>query len=360
MRLTETTSATARAWLLLLLLFNTLPTQADPVPVSVVKPEQRPAMATLELTGTLVAAHRALLSPRADGLVASLQVDIGESVAAGDVLLTLDSSLEEQRLREREADVAARQAQLREQQRLVDEAERLVREKHLPSNELALRQAHLDIARAELSGAEAAHALQAENIRRHQLIAPFDGVIQRRLTERGEWVTKGTAVLELVALAPIYLDVQVPQERYQDIAVGDSVTLYPDALPGRKVVGEVAVVVPISDPQSRTFRIRIRADDPQQRLLPGTSARASFAMGRAGRTALLIPRDAVLRNPDGQFSVFVINQRVSPAQAERRQITLGQQVSTQVEVTSGISDGDVVVIRGNEILRNGQTVTIEP
>lgn len=360
LRSTPSLSATTVLSFMLLLTVTAGPVRSEPAPVAVAAPEQRAAVATLELTGTLVAARRANLSTRVAGLVANLQVDIGDHVKAGDVLLSLDRALEVERQREREADVAARRANLREQQRLVDEAERLVQEKHLPANELALRKAHLDIARAELSGAEAAYAAQLQNLRWHTLTAPFDGIIHRRLTEQGEWVTTGTTVLELVAMAPVYLDVQVPQERYQDIVPGDKVTLHPDALPGQAIPGEVTRVVPVSDPLSRSFRVRIRAIDSQAPLLPGTSARAAFTLNNAQKQALLIPRDAVLRNPDGQFSAFVVSQSSSPPVAERRQITLGQQVGTQVEVVSGLSLSDTIVVRGNEILRHGQSVTIKP
>src|SRR5690606_1264441 len=158
----------------------------------------------LRLTGTLTAQRHARLSTRADGLVADIQVDAGDRVAAGDVLLDLDSALANHALRRAEASVEEARARVAESERLIQEARRLVADQHIPQTEVASREANAALARAALAASEAAAAEQAEIVRRHSLPAPFDGVIARRLTEIGEWVVRGTAVLELVSTDTVW------------------------------------------------------------------------------------------------------------------------------------------------------------
>jgi len=96
------------------------------------------------------------------------------------------------------------------------------------------------------------------------------------------------------------------------------------------------------------------ADAGELALLPGTSARARFTL--AGSGGLRIPRDALLRHPDGGYSVFVA--AGEPPTAQRRPLTLGREADGQVEVLEGLSAGERVVVRGNETLREGQPLMI--
>lgn len=330
----------------------------EPLPVTVAAPVNVIPTDELRLTGTLVAVRRSNLSPRVDGLVARVNVDAGSKVKQGDVLLELDPTLEQHALRQREAATAAAQAQVKEDERLVAEAERLTRDNHLPQNELALRQAALASSRALLQAARAEEAGQRERVQWHRLPAPFSGVIGRKLAEAGEWVTRGTPVLELVATDELYLDVQAPQERFAALTPETQVRVRPDALTGTVLEGRIAALVPVSDAGSRSFRVRVTVTDADQRLLPGTSATALFDLSLGNAKALLVPRDAILRSPDGSFSLFAVVPDGDGHVVQRRRVTIGHQSGTGVEILDGLAAGESVVVRGNEILRDGQPVRI--
>lgn len=330
----------------------------EPMPVAVATPVNVVPTEELRLTGTLVAVQRANLSPRVDGLVEKVSVDAGDKVKAGDILLALDPTLEQHSLRQRAAATAAAQAQVTEDERLVKEAERLTRDNHLPQTELALRQAALASARALLKAAQAEEAGQRERVAWHQLPAPFNGVIGRKLTEAGEWVTRGTPVLELVATDKLYLDVQAPQERFAALTPDTRVLVRPDTLTGEVLEARIAALVPVSDTGSRSFRVRVMVQDEQQRLLPGTSATAVFDLAQGSDKALLVPRDAILRSPDGSFSLFAVAKDGDDHIAQRRRIRIGHQSSAGVEILEGLKPNESVVVRGNEILRDGQSVRI--
>lgn len=350
-------------WLAASLLLVAAGTQAQaPMPVVVAQPQAAIPTYQLSLTGDLVAAQHASLSPRIDGLVTRVSVDVGDRVAAGDVLLTLDPVLAQQLLHQYQAATAAAQATYAENLRLVKEAERLTKQNHLPLTELALRQAALAISKAQLDAAKAEQQAQATRVAWHQLKAPFDGVISRKLSEAGEWITPGTAAFELVATDKVYLDVQVPQERFYQLKTDTPVLVRPDsrtvAQAQEPMAAHIAAIVPVSTTGARTIQVRLLMDNAGQTLLPGTSASAQFEFLSGEQKSLLIPRDALLRSPDGSFSAFVVVDQGDQLLARSHKLKLGLQTNDAVEVLDGLQANDRVVIRGNEILRHNQPVSI--
>ena len=345
----------ALSWLLLF-----APTPApllanDGAPVSVTRPIAASAAETLTLSGSLSAERHASLSPRVDGLVVDVGVDAGSRVEAGEVLLRLDPTIAALVRDEARAASAEAQARLAEARRLAEEARRLRESNHISATEAAAREAALALARAAADGARARERSAAEALARHQLTAPFAGVISARHAESGEWVNRGDTVLELVALDPVRLDVRAPQERFADIGTHTPVTVLPDSRPGARLVGRVSARVPVSDPAARAFLVRVVIDDldADGDLLPGTSATALFQLDD-GKPRLLVPRDALLRHPDGGHSLFV----VADGRAQRRPVTLGPEGPEGIAIRSGLDGGEQVVIRVNEVLRDGQPVTI--
>jgi RND family efflux transporter MFP subunit len=329
---------------------------ADGAPVEVVTPKRLTLTQELRLTGTLTAERNARLSPRVDGLVERLEVDAGDRVSAGDALIKLDADLAIHALRRAEAEMAQAQARLSEAQRLVQEARRLVKDRHLPQTELERRESEFALAQAAAAAAQAAQREQAELVRRHILPAPFDGVIARRLTDVGEWVTRGTPILELVATDRIRLDVQAPQERFSAIAADAQVKVRPASDPDRVLPGRIIARVPVGDPGSRTFLVRILIEKPEIPLLPGASATAAIVL-RGSQPAVAAPKDALLRYPDGTYTVFVVLEQDGQTIARERRVEIGRS-GDEVEILSGLNAGEQIVVRGNESLRDGQSVQI--
>ncbi|WP_284451399.1 efflux RND transporter periplasmic adaptor subunit [Methylophaga thalassica] len=325
-------------------------------PVTVVSPEKSKVSDNLSLSGTLTAEKQAMLSPRVDGLVSKVFVDAGSKVKKGDLLLELDPALSKQVLAQAKAATAEAQAARNEAQRLVDEAKGLREKNYISASENASRLSNLNLSEAALMAAKAAEASAQEQLSRHRLPAPFSGVISAKLTEVGEWVNRGTTVLELVATNKVRLDVKVPQERFSEINRHSQVEVIPDVFPDERFKGTINAIVPVSDPQARAFLVRILIDTGDISLLPGTSAKAIIGLNdnQQKQQRIIIPRDALLLHPDGGYSVFVVKDGV----AKRHKVHIGTQSSQGVTILSGITLDDKVVTRGNEVLRDGQSITI--
>lgn len=328
----------------------------DVVPVMVAIAESAQTDDELRLTGTVTSERVASLSPSVDGLVKRVRVDAGDRVAAGTALIDLDSAMAKLALDRTKAAVDEALAQQSEKQRLHDEAREMFERGLIPETRMHSAESERRVAAARVDRLVAEQKEQAEIVRRHTVVAPFAGVISNKFTDPGEWVETGTAVLELVDTRRLRIDVQVPQERYRRIAVGSQVSVELDANAGRLLDGKVIARVPVNDPGARTFLVRIRVENGAKEMAPGMSARVVFAL-RDGRSTVRVPRDAILRKPDGTTSMWIVNSDEKPTVTER-QVELGRSLRGWIDVKSGIDAGMRVVVRGNETLREGQQVRI--
>jgi len=318
------------------------------VPVEVAEARLAPVVIEVPLTGTVTAARRASLSPRVSGIVSAVHVDAGDRVERGESLVTLDPTLAELELGEARAAVAEARATLAEARRRRDEARELGPRRGIPETEIRA---------AALERLRAAERYRTELVARHELFAPFPGVVARRLTEAGEWVETGTAVLELVGTERLRLDLRVPQEHYPRIGPDTRVTVRLDAWPERTLDGRIAAKVPVNDPESRTFLLRVLLDDGTLGITPGMSAQALLRVESA-RQAVTVPRDAVLRDAYGTSRVWLVEESERGPVAVQREVALGRSFGGWVEVRRGVEAGDRVVVRGNETLRDGQRLRI--
>jgi RND family efflux transporter MFP subunit len=168
--------------------------------LTVIAEKSEGILRTLSLTGTVTARREARLSSRATGLVMEMRVDEGDMVKMGDVLMTLDTDLAGITLEGIRAEIARSRVQLDEAKRQEEEVRELVKGGSFPKSEAETRKSTVLVNEANLQQLLVREREQIEMIARHQLVAPFSGVISRKLSEEGEWVPTGTPVLELVEI----------------------------------------------------------------------------------------------------------------------------------------------------------------
>jgi len=328
-----------------------------PAPVTVVMPQLQQATQQVQLIGSFNARNAASLSPRLPGLVQALLVDAGDRVAAGAVLVRLDDRLAVLELVQADAAVTQAQAAYSEAVRLRDEALRLENSAVLPATEISAREAAVEVAQAAVEVAKAQRDTQAERVQRHKVVAPFAGVITQRLSDPCEWVQTGTALLELVDVNDLWLDVQAPQRLWPVLGDAPQVAVTVDALGGRVLAARVAARVPVSDPAARTFLLRLTLTDRNADITPGMSARVQLTL-QSEVNNLTIPRDALIRYPDGTTTVWVVDKTQSPARASQREVQLVRVSGDSAEIVSGLEPDEPVVVRGNEVLSEGQAVSL--
>lgn len=344
----------------LVLLLAAGPAAAQGVVVVPARAELAPIIDLVRLTGSVVSERSARISTDIGGLVAERTVALGDRVAAGDPLVQLDATLAGLELQRAEAATAEAREELAEARRRLGVAEPLARRNNLSQNELDARAAAVRIAEARVLRLEADEAPLRERVRRHTVTAPFPGVVAHRHAEAGEWIAPGSAVVELVDTVRLFVDVPVPQRYFPELRDDPGVELRFDALGDRKVGARIAALVPVSDPTARTFTVRLRPHGTDLPLTPGMSARVSFAFA-TGERGVVVPRDAVIRFPDGRTIVWEIEDagaEAATATVAERHVELGRAFDGRVHVRSGLNEGARVVVRGNEALRPGQMVRL--
>ena len=351
-------------FLVCLLSFTAMSAQAMKVAVAPVI--NAPLVEKLPLSGTLISPKSSALATRIDGYVEKLYVDVGDRVKVGDPLVKLDdkiAKLESERFAaaREEAEVLERDAH-----RVAREASELIEDKHISSTEYESRQARATAATAAVYQLRAQQSIQLEELDRHLLKAPFGGIVAEKLTEAGQWVNNDTAVLRLVQMNPLFLEVRVPERFFGQISSGSVAELVAGTHGGisRKVT--IDRVVPVSDPNTRTFKIRAVVDNPEWTLLPGMSVKAELALsGKQGEPVMQVPADAIVRKADGSSLVWVVRNANAGSPdansvAQPVNVVVGRRAGNRVEISSDeLQSGDSVVIRGNESLRPGQAVTTD-
>lgn len=327
-------------------------------PVGITRAERTEIVEELSLTGTLTSPRTARLSPEVEGRVAAIAVDAGDRVVAGQTLLELDDEIAQLELAQARAAWREAVAELDDARRRLAEAQDLAKRAGIADTEVRARKAEVRTDTAVVDRREAELGYRAALTARYRLKAPFAGVIARRLTDLGEWVGPGTPVLELVAVDRLRLDLQVPQAYFGRVNRQTKVSLRLAARPTERLEAKVTEIVPVSDPRARTFLARIALENRDLRMTPGMSARARLHI-ETGQQGVIIPRDALIRYPDGRVAVWVAHGSGATRTVSEQQVRTGLGMGTHIEVVAGLEAGTPVVVRGNETLYDGQEVRIE-
>ena len=341
------------------LLFSTAAQAASPRLPLVVVSEAKTAdvIKQVPLTGTITSPKHARLSTEVSGLVETLEVEVGDVVMAGDILLQLDDEIETHRLTAAVAATRQAEAELADARRRYQDAKRLLKQNTISRNEIQLREAEVRIDEAALQRQTAEMKRQEATVQRYRLKAPFNGVISERLTEIGEWIDPGKPVLTLVAIEELRAEFRVPQEFFIAIDEKTEVTVSLDALADKTFAGKIEAVVPVSDPSARTFLIHVVMPDVDSKMTPGMSVHGILHLS-TDRRGVVVSRDALFRYPDGRVTVWTVSQQQDESVVAEQRVELGNSFNGQVSILEGIKAGDVVVVQGNESLQEGQRVRI--
>lgn len=339
----------------------TLPTTglhaADAAPVIVERVREVPLISKLELSGTVTSRRVSQLSTAVPGLITTVHYDAGAQVKAGEVLLELDPKLEQITQEQTLANIAEAEAQLADAHRRLKIAEDLATRSHGPQNAVDTIKTEIAIRKATLERLHAQRNASDERLVRHVVKAPFAGTISRKLAEAGQWVVPGTAVFELVEMSGLRIELPVPQQHFAKIDDDIDINLNFDAVPNTNVPARVEAIIPVSDPTARTFTLRVIPKTERSDITPGMSARASISL-QTNRKGLVVSRDALLRQPDGRITVWVVEPNGKANLVRERRVEIGISFDGLTEIRSGLKLDDQVVVRGNESLNEGQAVRL--
>jgi RND family efflux transporter MFP subunit len=230
-----------------------------------------------------------------------------------------------------------------------------VREDDIRAAEAALTQSQAEVraARATVAQNQAAVANAELQLANTATRSPIDGVISERLTEPGQQAGPTGPVARVVALDTVYFEAQLPETDLTSVRQGQLVTIRVDAYPGKTFTGKVGRLYPTGDSASRTVIARIEIPNSTRALKPGLYARGEIVAEQ--RQGVVVPVDALVTTGNDHF-VFVAE---DGARAVQRKVTVGIQTPNTVEIRSGISEGESVIIAGKGGLKDGSPIKIE-
>jgi membrane fusion protein (multidrug efflux system) len=297
-----------------------------------------------EAVGTLRSRQSVTLRPEVSGRVANVAFADGARVRKGQLLVQFDDTLQRAELSQAQAQLSIARANLKRNQELVAE------------NFVARRV--LDESQANLQVAEAQVALAQARLARMRITAPFDGTLGLRSVNLGDYVKDGADLVNLEDTSALTVDFRLP-ERYQArIAAGQVVQVRLDALPGQNFSARVQAVDPLLDANGRSVSVRATLPpSPKGELRPGMFARVTtiFSVNDA---ALVVPEEAIVPQAGKQFVFRLVDEGEGDAKkrvSRRTEVQLGVRRGPQVQVMSGLSVGDTVVVAGQQRLQKDGT-----
>ena len=373
--------------------------------------------AVLNASGYVTARRRATVSSKVTGKVLEVFVEEGKAVRRGQVLARLDDSQIRSALQVAQAQLASAQkvaaqdtARLREAELTLDRRRQLLKEKVIGRAELDASEAEVESLRARIAVAEqqvkvAASQIDAIKTDLADMVvrAPFDGVAISKDAQPGEMISPvsagggftRTGICTIVDMSSLEIEVDVSESYINRVRSGQPVEAVLDAYPDWRIPAHVITTVPSADRQKATVRVRIgfgeqpasertrvsareRSGDSggpaservggsagakppgyvlDPRILPDMGIKVSFlndrpaAAAAAPRARLVVPKAAV-RTDNGASIVYVVRDE----RAERRAVSVGTAEGDQVEIVSGVTAGEKVVVDGPPTLEDGARV----
>jgi RND family efflux transporter MFP subunit len=257
----------------------------------------------------------------------------GKTVKKGDVLARLDDREVKAQLQ----DLKAREDFLKREMARVSE---------LIARGAATTQAY-ERAAMDLQQVQAQILVQEQKISDYTIVAPMDGVVLRRDGEIGEIAEAGQILYRVGVLKPLQVVAEVNEEDIPRVKIGQTALFRTDAFPDQRLEGKVSEITPMGDVAAKTFRVKMALPDDTP-LKPGMSVEANIVT-REKPNALLIPADALQGN-----AVFVLD----GATARKREVKIGIRGTREVEVLSGLAEGERVASPAATDLKDGARVRI--
>ncbi len=305
-------------------------------------------------SGSLRASLHTVIAAQVSGQVTQIVAEEGANVEAQRALLEIDPRHRKLELDRMRAGLAQASASLHKERRQAERMRSLDRSSIASKARLDEAELALQIAESNLSAQQAQLELAQRALEHATVKAPFQGVVGQRRVNLGEFVQPGTPLVEVVSLDPIELVFHLAEVDSARVEVGQSVEIRVAPYPNEVYHATVDVVYPTIDVRSRTQRVKATVANSDGRLRPGLFARVD--LGVADRQGvILVPEESVLHRSDGAV-VFVLRDAM---RVERRSVELGDYHRGSVEVRSGLSAGDVVVVRGHTALADGALVRFE-
>jgi len=296
-----------------------------------------PVSHEISAVGSLRSNESVVIQPEITGRVSEISFNEGEAVLKGATLIRLDDSVYRAELQQAEAQLALSKANFERANDLFKRGNASARTR--------------DETLAQMRVAEANVALGRALLEKTNITAPFDGILGLRQLSPGDYVKPGDKVVNIEDINPVKVDFRIPEIHAAVLKVGQEIMVMLDPLPGKSFRGSVYAIDPMIDPNGRAVVLRATVENQQGELRPGMFARVNLVLDRR-EDAILLPETAVF--PLGQKR-FVF--KVADGKAVRAEVETGLRREGKVEIISGVTLADQIVLEGHFKIQDGRPLT---
>ncbi len=310
--------------------------------VSTVEVKKQHVAANLRYSGTIEAFQTIPLSFETTGTINSVLVESGDEVKKGQLLATLDATDSKNMY----------QITLAKYQQAKDAYDRLkvVYEKgSLPEIKWVEMQTNLEQAKSSLE-------ISKNNLDKCNLFSPVNGLVGSRNIEPGMYsLNIGSSPFELVDIKRVYVKISVPENELPKIQKGMKAQFLVSALNGETFEGVISNISPVADLISRTYEAKILVDNPEQTLKPGMVCDVNLEQ-TTDKDMILIPYQSVTKDADEKAYVFVVDP--NEKKVKKQEVKTGQYYGSDLEILSGLAQGQIVVNEGKEKLSDNSLIAL--
>lgn len=301
----------------------------------------------LTSVGTLTAINGVDLSAEVSGLVKVVHFNSGQFVKKGDVIIELDTSIEQASLKDKKAKLVLA--------KLNYDREKKLFEKKFSS------QATLDQRYAELLESEAGVESVEAQIKQKTITAPFDGRIGIRQVDLGQYISPGAVLVTLQSLNPLYVNLNLPEQYLSALYLNQPVDISVNYGEGKTIRGTITAINSKVDQATRNVTIQATIPNENYVLYPGMFGSAKIWL-RAQENTIVVPQTAISYSLSGDY-VFMIKQegeyRGNPIlKAYRTYVKVGERRGDETSIVDGLKAGEQIITSGQLKLQNGTRVEI--
>ncbi|WP_333820302.1 efflux RND transporter periplasmic adaptor subunit [Ohtaekwangia sp.] len=205
-----------------------------------------------------------------------------------------------------------------------------------------------------LKQAQLQYRLQAKNVADAHLYAPLSGVLLSKATETGEVIAAGMPLFVVADIQKIVVTAFIPEGELHEVAIGTPADVYIGAL-DKTFTGKVTSVGGMADAVSRAFAVKVEVENKDLLIRPGMIAEVRMK-GNSKETDILVPAESIIQDLDRHSYIYVIDK--AQQKAFKHKVSLGRMVDNKIQILSGLSAGEVIVVAGQSKLSDGASVTI--
>lgn len=375
-----------------------------PVQVAIVKKDTIKDITMV--SGKVVPTQEVAVSPKLGGKVTNIRVKVGDRVNKGDILFTLDDSDAQARVEQAQSGVQSSQAAIEQAQSGVASAEAayktakanydaslekiqnakinlermkvlyeegIISKSQYEQAELAASDSSLQVLKSQLAQAEAAYKQPQASQKQAQaamgqasstykqavqaledtvIRAPIDGFVTALNVEAGEMSSSMQAPITISSLNKVYVKINVTENIINKIKSGDKVTANFSALNNKEFVGNISTITPVANSTTQLFDVNIEIDNKDNIIKAGMFANIKFSTN-AKNNVLTVNSEAVLQKEDKNIVYIVKDNKTI-----EKQVSIGIDNGDFAEITSGLAQGDKVIIKGQHYVENDQKVKV--